>query len=127
MNKEEFIAKYGEQKLREIKEHKHQNLEDNQMCVCVDFNVPVPPKEEGMSNRSYQDYKLQRGEDLAYHFGRMIRFKWARSHSKADQCIVIVEPIIYRNEYRMRCELYAKNVDLYKDWLIETIKSLDYE
>lgn len=97
------------------------------LYVTVDFNVSLPPKEDGMSAHSYREYTLERGEELAYKYQRMIGFKWARCHSKTDQCIVIVEPIIYKNEYRMRCELYAKNVDLYKDWLIETIKSLDYE
>ena len=136
MNKADYIAKYGQekwqerlQKVRESKQRKKEGLiqKEAPLCVTVDFNVPVPPKEEGMSNRSYIDFKLQRGQELAYHCQRMIGFKWARCHSKADQCIVIVEPIIYRNEYRMRCELYAKNVDLYKDWFIETIKELDYE
>ena len=137
MTKNDFISKYGAEKWqkaieqsRENKKRKRQGLVDQKedhLCITVDFNVPLPLKEEGMSNRSYQDFKLQRGQELAYHCQRMIGFKWARCHSKADQCIVIVEPIIYRNEYRMRCELYAKNVDLYKDWLIETIKSLDYE
>lgn len=126
MNKEEFIAKYGRQKLTNIREHRHQNIEENNLCVTIDFNVPVPPKEEGMSANEYRDFELERGEDLAYNFQRIISFRWYRTHK--EDCIVVVTPIIYRREYRMRCEFYAaKMVPGLKDWLMETIKGLDYE
>ena len=142
MTKKEFIDKYGQEKwekaLEQIKESKKRKREEAKalkpkvepeapLCVTVDFNVSLPLKEEGMSAHRYREYTLERGEELAYHFQRLISFRWYRTHNKSDQCIVIVEPIIYKNEYRMRCELYAKNVDSYKDWLIETIKGLDYE
>lgn len=143
MTKKEFIAKYGQEKwekaLEQIKESKRRKREEAKalkpkvepeapLYVTVDFNVSLPQKEEGMSAHRYREYTLERGEELAYHFQRMISFKWYRTHNKSDQCIVIVEPIIYKGEYRMRTEFYVAKItpDL-KDWLINAIKSLDYE
>lgn len=143
MTKKDFIAKFGQEKwekaLRQSKESKRRKREEAKglrpkvepeapLCVTVDFNVPVPPKEEGMSAHSYREYTLERGEELAYKYQRVLSYLWYREHSKADQCIVIVEPIIYKGKYRMRTEFYVTNItpDL-KDWLINAIKELDYE
>lgn len=136
MTKEEFIAKWGESKwlekmnyrITKTSDYKQRTLDEADMCVTVDFNVPLPPKEEGMTRNEYKEYTLERGQELAYHFQRMIGFKWYREHSKNEQCIVIVEPKIFRGEYRFRTEFYVTKVlPSLKDWLMDTIKSLDYE
>lgn len=137
MNKTDYIAKYGpekwEERLRKVRESKQRKKEgliqkEAPLCVTVDFNVPVPPKEEGMTAHSYRDFKLQRGQELAYKYQRVLSYLWYREHSKVNQCIVIVEPIIYKGKYRMRTEFYVANITPnLKDWLTNAIKKLDYE
>lgn len=130
MTKDEFIDKYGEKKYEERlkykKEHKVRAEEKAELCVTVDFNTPLPTKEPSESRDAFKIRLLRRGNELAYHFQRLIGFKWYKDHK--EECIVIVDPLISKGEYRFRVEFYVLNVvPELKEWLVETVKDLDYE
>ena len=139
MNKEEFIAKRGEAAYRKAlervknaeKKRKESVLryENGIPYLCFDFTTALPER-ENLAISAYDDYLLERGTELSQHFRRVIRNKWLREMKEKGDCIVVIEPKInkVKKVYRFRLELYSRGIDEEsKQWLIETIKNLDYE
>lgn len=122
MNKAEFIKKYGEEKYKEHLRKAKESVRkaktsdgDKKLCATALFEA------------DYNSDDKLRSDELAYHFQRLIRFRWFKTHK--EECIVIVEPKQTAGKKNcFKAELYVTNVnDDIEDWLLETIQELDFE